>query len=152
MSDETMPITGGCLCGAVRYEAIRPPHHAEYCHCRMCQKWTGSPVEASAAIWADSFRITRGEPKFYKSSDIIERGFCGDCGSSLLSRYFNPDQPYVWVCVGTLDRPEDAPPTHHFGIESQVPWLTIDDNLPRAHSEEDPDFIAAKAAVEQAED
>ncbi len=138
-----------CYARRVRYEASEPPHHAEYCHCRMCQKWTGSAVDVSAAIRAESFRITRGEPKFYKSSDISERGFCADCGSSLMARYFDPDHPYVWVCVGTLDRPEDAQPNQHFGIESQVPWLTIDDDLPRAHSEDDPDFIAAKAALDQ---
>ena len=152
MTEKTMPVTGGCLCGAVRYEASEPPHHAEYCHCRMCQKHTGSAVGVYAAIRADSFRITRGEPKFYKSSDIIERGFCADCGSSLMARYFDPDHPYVWVCVGTLDRPEDAPPTQHFGIESQIPWLTIHDDLPRMRTEEDPDFVAAKAAIEQGEE
>ena len=152
MTEKTMPVTGGCLCGAVRYEASEPPHHAEYCHCRMCQKWTGSAVDVSAAIRAESFRITRGEPKFYKSSDIVERGFCADCGSPLVGRYFDPDHPYVWVGVGTFDHPEDAPPTQHFGIESQIPWLTIHDDLPRMRTEEDPDFVAAKAAVEQGED
>ena len=121
MSDMTIPVTGGCLCGAVRYEADEPPHHVEYCHCRMCQKHSGSAFGVSAAFRADSFRITRGAPKFYKSSDISERGFCADCGSSLIDRYFDPDDPYVWVGVGTLDHPGDAPPNQHNGIESQVP-------------------------------
>ena len=102
MSGMTIPVTGGCLCGAVRYEADEPPHHVEYCHCRMCQKHSGSAFGVSAAFRADSFRITRGAPKFYKSSDISERGFCADCGSSLIDRYFDPDDPYVWVGVGTL--------------------------------------------------
>ena len=151
MSDKTMPITGGCLCGAVRYEASEPPHDVMYCHCRMCQKQTGSAFEVVAAIPADSFRITSGEPKFYKSSEILERGFCANCGSGLMDRYFDPDHPFVWVKVGTLDHPEDAPPTQHFGIESQIPWLSIDDDLPRARTEDDPDFIAAKEAVERGE-
>ena len=149
MSDMTIPVTGGCLCGAVRYEADEPPHHADYCHCRMCQKHTGSAFSVSAAFRADRFRITRGAPKFYKSSDISERGFCADCGSSLIDRYFDPDDPYVWVGVGTLDHPEDAPPNQHSGVESQVPWLTIDDDLPRTRTEDDPDHIAAKAAIDR---
>ena len=149
MGGEPKPITGGCLCGAVRYEADEPPRHVEYCHCRMCQKHTGSAFGVYAAIRADSLRITCGAPKFYKSSDIAERGFCADCGSTLMDRYFDPDDPYVWVAVGTFDHPEDAPPNQHFGVESQVPWLTIDDGLPRAHSEDDPDFIAAKAAIDR---
>ncbi len=152
MGENTMPVTGGCLCGAVRYEASEPPHDVQYCHCRMCQKHTSSAFSVSAAFRPDSLRITRGEPNFYKSSDIAERGFCVDCGSWLITRYFDPDNPDVWVGVGTLDHPEYVTPTQHWGIESQVPWLTIDDDLPRAHSEDDPDFIAAKAAVEQGED
>ena len=106
MGEKMMPVTGGCLCGAVRYEASQPPQRAEYCHCRMCQKHTGSAFGVYAAIRAESFRITLGEPKFYKSSDIAERGFCADCGSSLMNRYFDPDNSDVWVGVGTLDHPE----------------------------------------------
>ncbi len=53
--------------------------------------------------------------------------------------------------VGTLDHPEDAPPTQHIGIESQIPWLTIDDDFPRARTEDDPDFIAAEEAAERGE-
>jgi hypothetical protein len=127
-----MPITGGCLCGAVRYEASEPPHDVYYCHCRRCQKQTGGAFDLVAGIPADSFRITSGEPKFYKSSEILERGFCANCGSGVIARYFDPDDPYVWVKVGTLDHPEDVSPTQHVGIESQIPWLTIDDDLPRA--------------------
>jgi hypothetical protein len=151
MSDKTMPITGGCLCGAVRYEASEPPHDVMYCHCSRCQKQTGSAFDVVAGFPADSFRITSGEPKFYKSSEILERGFCADCGSGVIGRYFDPDDPMVWVKVGTLDHPEDAPPTQHFGIESQMPWLTIDDDLPRAHTEDGPVFISAKEAVERGE-
>jgi len=149
MGEKTMPITGGCLCGAVRYEASGPPRDVQYCHCRMCQKNTGSAFSVAAGFRADGFRITRGDPTFYKSSDIGERGFCADCGSPLVFRYFDPDHLYVWVSVGTLDNPEAAPPTHHYGIESQVSWLTINDGFPRARSEDDPDFIAVKAAIEQ---
>ncbi len=66
MTDQTMPITGGCLCGAVRYEASEPPHRVGYCHCQMCQKNTGSVVGVFAAFKEDEFRITRGDPKIFK--------------------------------------------------------------------------------------
>ncbi len=151
MGDKPESVTGGCLCGAVRYEASEPPHEVSYCHCRMCQKRTGSAFVVVATIPADSFRITSGELKFYKSSEILERGFCANCGSELMSRYSDPDSPFVWVKVGTLDHPEDAPPSGHVGIESQIPWLTIDDDLPRARTEDDPDFIAAEEAAERGE-
>ncbi len=115
----------------------------------MCQKQTGTAFEVVAAIPLDSFRITSDEPKFYKSSEILERGFCANCGSGLMGRYFNPDHRFVWVKVGTLDHPEDWPPTQHSGIESQIPWLVIHDDLPRMRTDEEPDFIAAQAAIDQ---
>ncbi len=115
----------------------------------MCQRHTGSALGVYAAIRAGSIRITRGEPKFYKSSDICERGFCADCGSTLMVRYFDPDHPYIWVGVGSFDHPEYAPPNQHLGVESQVPWLTIDDDLTRAHSENGLEFIADKTAIDQ---
>ena len=58
----------------------------------------------------------------------------------------------MFATIGSLDHPEDWPPSVHIGVETQVPWLTIDDDLPRKRTEEDPEFVAAKAAVEQGED
>ncbi|MEE8274940.1 MAG: GFA family protein [Alphaproteobacteria bacterium] len=75
MADKTMPITGGCLCGAIRYEATETPHDAGYCHCRTCQKAYGNVFTVGAAFPKDRFRFTRGEPRLYRSSEIAERGF-----------------------------------------------------------------------------
>ncbi len=151
MGEETMPITGGCLCGAVRYEAREPPHMVHYCHCRMCQKSTGSAFSVSAEFRVDRFQITLGDPTFYKSSDIGRRGFCTNCGSPLFFRYNDPDHQSIWVMIGTLDDPDAALPKQHLCVESQLSWLAINDGLPRAHSEDDPDFIAAKATIYQSE-
>ena len=148
MTDKTMPITGGCMCGAIRYEATEPPHEVSYCHCRMCQRWTGNLFMSSAMFRDAEFRFTQGEPKFYQSSALIERGFCANCGTQVCDRYLKGVDG-VFATIGSLDHPEDWPPTHHFGIESQIPWLTIDDDLPRARTEDDPDFVAAQAAVDQ---
>ncbi len=151
MSDKSMPITGGCMCGAVRYEATEPPQEVEYCHCRMCQKWTGNLFMSYAGFRSAAFRFTQGEPKFYKSSAWVERGFCANCGTQVCDRYLKGSDR-VYATIGSLDHPEDWPPSIHWGVESQVPWLIIDDGLPRKRTEEDPEFIAAKAAVEQGED
>ncbi len=120
MSDKTMPITGGCMCGAVRYEATEPPQKVGYCHCRMCQKWTGKLFMAYAMFRSAAFRITQGEPKFYKSSVLLERGFCADCGTQVCDHYLK-GVDYMFATIGSLDHPEDWPPNEHFGIESQVP-------------------------------
>ena len=65
--------TGGCLCGAIRYEADEPPNQVYACHCRMCQRHTGSAFWAGAKFPPDTFRFTKGEPKVYRSSKILER-------------------------------------------------------------------------------
>ncbi len=150
MGDKTLPITGGCMCGAIRYEATEPPQEGGYCHCRMCQKATGNLFYSYAAFRSDAFRFTQGEPKFYKSSAWLERGFCANCGTQVCDRYLKGSDR-VFATIGSLDHPEDWPPSVHWGVESQIPWLTIDDGLPRKRTEEDPLFVAAKAAVKQSE-
>ncbi len=151
MGDKTMPVTGGCLCGAVRYESSESPVDVSYCHCRMCQRSSGNAFGTFASFRRDAFRFTRGEPKLYKSSAFAERGFCAECGTPLIFWYLTPGSlsEEIGVPIGSLDHPEDASPKSHWGIESQIPWLTIDDGLPRTRTEEDPDFIARSTAVDQ---
>ncbi len=157
MVEETTPITGGCLCGAVRYEANVPPSIGTLCHCRVCQRTTGSAFEAVVNFPRSAFRFTKGEPKRYKSSSIMEKCFCPNCGSTLTDRYIvrksaksNPDR--VCVHIGTLDKPEAVSIASHYGVESQLPWAHFDDGLPRSRCDEDPELAAAFAAAEAAEE
>jgi len=76
-------ITGGCLCGDVRYEISKPPIDSGYCHCRMCQRFSGAPVIFGETFPIEAVQFTQGQPTYYKSSPIAERGFCKRCGSSL---------------------------------------------------------------------
>ncbi len=148
MGEKTIPVTGGCLCGAVRYEASEEPTFVGFCHCRMCQLAYGQGSGLFAGFAAGVLRFTKGEPTYYRSSAWAERGFCADCGSPLGMR----DGEGHGVLVGTLDHPEEWPPDQcHSGIESQIPWDTIHDDLPRWRTEDDPDFVAAKEAAERGE-
>ena len=158
MSDQ-QKITGGCLCGAIRYEASEPPNKSGTCHCRMCQRWTGSAFYAFAGFSRIAFRFTKGEPKIYQSSAISERSFCSDCGSPVANRYLislgedaksGPDQ--VWVPLGTLDHPEAVSLNFHYGVETQLPWVRFDDDLPRTRCDEDPGLAAAYAAASEGKD
>ncbi|MCH8865753.1 MAG: GFA family protein [Proteobacteria bacterium] len=125
MSDK-VKISGGCLCGAVRCEVTQSPDDdTYYCHCRKCQKALGGlfgcfVIFTGPNIW-DTFTFIRGEPKFYRSSKWAERGFCRTCGTPLEMR----DSEGFAVMIGSLDHPEDFPPTVHAGVESQVPWLIL---------------------------
>ena len=141
-------ITGGCLCGAIRYEVTEPCIDAGYCHCRMCQLWTGSVVSQFAAFPAEAVRFTKGEPKYYQSSPFYERAFCADCGSSLAGRPLTPPVTPDWegwiaLQIASLDHPENIKPTWHGGIESQTPWFHVHDDLPRVRSKDQPDIVEA---------
>lgn len=146
-----VPVTGGCLCGAIRYKVSGPVLDTNFCHCRMCQRFTGSPVSAGSVYASDALVITKGAPKYYRSSPFAERGFCETCGSSL---FYRPTLPAVtpdwenWILVftGTLDNPVPNAPTWHLGIESQMPWLDIHHAPKRLRSQDCPDLVEAWAA------
>lgn len=141
--NETKPMTGGCLCGAVRYQADKPPLEVYYCHCRMCQRSSGNVVATWVQFPGEAFAMTRGEAKFYRSSDVAERGFCEDCGTQLVVMGFEELEP-VAVTAGSLDHPDNLRPEGHFGIESKVPWFTVHDDLPHTRTEDIPDFTPPK--------
>ena len=125
--------SGGCLCGALRYE-VDPAgaFDAGYCHCSMCRRSSGAPVLAWALVRREAFRIVRGAPVRYRSSEACLRGFCGTCGGQLL--YEMPDQPdLVGFHVATLDAtvPQALRPRLHMFAGDQPCWLKLADNLPR---------------------
>ncbi len=140
--------TGRCLCGEIRFEISAPAMATNFCHCRMCQRWAGGPMSASATFPKEAVTFTRGEPKYYKSSPIAERGFCANCGSSLIYRGLVP-QWSDWLAfrIASLDNPQDFPPTWHMGVESQMPWIDINDNLPRVRTEDSPGIAEAWKSV-----
>jgi hypothetical protein len=130
---------GGCACGALRFSANADPLDAGYCHCRICQRTTGAPVLAWASFPVSSFTYTRGEPSLYPSSNHGHRELCAQCGTQIA--YRDNVATTVDVNVGSLDEPERITPTCHIWCESQIPWLTIEDDLPR--------FVRSKAAGER---
>ena len=152
----TTPIAGGCLCGAVRYESSEPPIRTTICHCRMCQKSTGSAFMVAVGFPRTTLRVTKGEPKLYRSSPIMDKSFCANCGSLLFDQFLTPtgntNQDMIWIHVGTLDHPEEVSIDSHTGVESQLPWVHFDDGLPRARCDENPILAAASAAAEAGEE
>jgi class 3 adenylate cyclase len=140
IADKEPRITGGCLCGEIRYEAEGEEPVSAYCHCRMCQRFTGSPSTVGTGIKKTLFRITQGEPKIYVSSKIAERAFCPTCGSSLWMTWPHAESLRDWVFVQTvsLDEPQNFSPSYHTGIESQLPWHNIHDDLSRKRCDDFP--------------
>ena len=147
------PVTGGCLCGEVRYRVTEPPLDTNFCHCRMCQKFSGAPVTVGSIYRDSAVQFTKGEPRYYKSSPFAERGFCGNCGSSLTYRPAAPPVTPAWadwilIYTGSLDNPVPNVPTWHLGVESQMPWLDIQHARKRVRCQDSPDLIEAWAAFD----
>ena len=151
MSSQHIPVTGGCLCGAIRYESAKAPMQGFYCHCAMCQKSYGGLFQATVKFARGVFRFTRGEPKYYQSSNFARRGFCAECGSPIVFVY--EGNLNLWILIGSLDHPEDWPLTKdalwgksgHWYVKAKVPWYEICDGLPQRG--EAPAAIAAQRHV-----
>lgn len=125
-----MTHRGGCLCGALRFEATADPIESGYCHCRLCQRSTGAPVLVYVCFPIDSFRYLAGTPARFASSNRGTREFCANCGTQIAFRA-SPHPVMVDVNVGALDDPARYPPQKHIHCTSAIPWLRLIDNLPR---------------------
>jgi hypothetical protein len=116
MSDAA--VSGGCQCGAVRFQVQGALGRASICHCRMCQKAFGSfygpLVSAPGLTW------TRGAPKYFQSSNRVRRGFCADCGTPLT---FEPDDGPAEVAIGAFDDPSGLRPVIQHDVVARMPWL-----------------------------
>ncbi len=134
--------TGGCQCGAVRYRLAGPVLEANVCHCRMCQKASGGPVMAFARVRRLDLHWTRGSPAAFRSSSLVERHFCGACGTPLT--YHLIDGPNISVTACSLDDPARLAPVRQYGVESKVPWFRTIDGLPAVDTEQHltPDLAA----------
>lgn len=122
--------TGGCLCGALRYQSTGAPERVVHCHCGMCRRASGAAFLTLVGFKAEDFTWTQGAPAIYRSSRQAERGFCRRCGSTM-SYHLSTENWRSFVALGSLDRPEAVAPEEHCFADAQLPWLHLDDGLPR---------------------
>lgn len=130
--NETLEMhEGGCLCGAVRYVLRGAPDWSSHCHCRSCQRATGGTFTTWVGVKRENFQITHGRQTVCETSPGVERGFCARCGTSLtyVAEAGWPGQ--VGVLAPTLDDPGIARPSAHVYVAHQLPWVKLDDGLPR---------------------
>lgn len=126
----TATLDGGCACGAVRYRIDAAPRDVCHCHCRLCQRSSGAPVVTWLTVPRPALRWMAGAPRERRSSPRATRGFCAECGTALTFRAdAQPDG--LDVTVASLDDPAAVAPGSHIWTSSAVPWLCIDDDLPR---------------------
>ena len=129
-----MGRSGGCLCGAIRYQIPETSFMEAICHCKNCQKQAGSAFSTLAGIKKSDFKLT-GEPKVFvdiatDSGASVERFFCGTCGSPIYSAL--PSQPdIIYLKTGTLDDTSEFTPSIHVWASTKQNWVEIDKNLPQ---------------------
>jgi hypothetical protein len=127
-------MTGGCACGRVRFTATIHDDDAYLCHCRMCQRATGSVSIAFTGVKRTNV-TWESDPDWFDSSPIARRPFCRDCGTSL-GFQFKDDGETMDLTVASFDDPSRFKPTHHFGAESiHRAWLNTE-GLPETRTED----------------
>ena len=122
--------SGGCLCGAVRYQVSGSARNLCFCHCRSCRLATGAPAVPWGTFARADFHVTRGRLAQYRSSSAVTRGFCAACGSSLTYSSEARDGE-IDVTLATLDEPMRLTPQVHVWVGDKLPWVNISDGRPQ---------------------
>ena len=127
-------FTGGCLCGAVRYQCSADPLALVLCHCRDCQRCTGGPFAPVAVVMSEQLTITQGQTRSFtvtgEDGGRVFREFCGDCGSPLFSG-LEARRKTMAVKAGSMDDSSKLVPTMHIWTDSAVAWWPLADELPK---------------------
>jgi len=128
------PLEGGCTCGRVRYRLEAPPLFVHCCHCRWCQRETGSAFVINALIEADRVRLLAGEPEVVDTPSESGRGQkihrCPICRIAVWSDYAGMGDTIHFLRVGTLDEPDRIAPDIHIFTSSKQPWVQLPADVP----------------------
>jgi hypothetical protein len=128
----TKEVTGGCLCGAVRFRVTLPTLFCAHCHCSMCRRNHGAGYVTWVGVPRAQLALEQGAEALvtYHSSEAGTREFCARCGTSLLcENTHHPDR--IDVPLANLDGPIDREPQAHVYFDCRAPWVAVGDELPR---------------------
>jgi hypothetical protein len=132
--DPDFPIEGGCTCREVRYRMTTRPLFVHCCHCRWCQRETGTAFALNALIEADRVEVLAGEPETVLTPSNSGLGQkiirCPDCRIALWSNYAGAGDALRFVRVGTLDDPDRLPPDIHIFTSTKQPWVVLSPDTP----------------------
>lgn len=121
-------FTGGCLCGAIRYEVSGDPLRVQICHCDDCRRATGSPFAANAFVREDDFRLLKGTPKKFThradSGNEMTKEFCGECGSQLFG-YSARGTGMRTVKIGSIDDIGSLRPQTEVFVAKKLPFTRL---------------------------
>ena len=123
-------ITGGCHCGAIRYQIEGKPIVHALCHCVDCRRHAGAPMVGWTMYTEDALKVTKGTPKVYESSEHGRRQFCADCGTGLFYTNANVLPGIVDIQSGTYDDPDAVPAMVHIQTAERLRWMERAHELP----------------------
>ena len=133
MRDETT-FEGSCTCGQVRYRMTSKPLFVHCCHCRWCQRETGTAFALNAMIEAERVVLLKGEPEMVMTPTLSGKGQkiwrCHSCRVALWSNYSGAGDKVRFVRVGTLEEPDRLPPDIHIFTASKQPWVVLPEGTP----------------------
>jgi hypothetical protein len=132
--EDGWPLEGGCDCRRIRYRMLAKPLFVHCCHCRWCQRETGSAFVLNALIESDLVELVHGAPLVVVTPSNSGRGQkivrCPDCHVALWSHYAGGGDRFKFVRVGTLDDPDRLPPDIHIFTQSKQPWVVLPPGTP----------------------
>jgi len=117
---------GGCECGAVRYRLAREPDFVNACHCRQCQRLTGSAFAINLVMPRGAVQLLAGRPEA-DGKGLVR---CPDCLALLWATHPAMDDATLFVRAGTLDESERIVPSAHFFTRSKHPWIALPEGVP----------------------
>jgi hypothetical protein len=124
-------VSGGCLCGGVRFEITGPWIRASHCHCERCRRHSGAALLTQGRVSREHFRLLQGADLVhaYREGGFATKAFCSVCGSSLFGGSW-PDGDEISIRLGAIDGDPGISPQFHTFTASAVPWDRICDGLP----------------------
>ena len=132
---EDHTLGGGCTCRAIRYRLTTRPLFVHCCHCRWCQRETGSAFVLNALIEADRVLLEHGQPMVIATPSNSGRGQqisrCPSCHVAVWSNYAGAGNKLNFIRVGTLDDPDQLPPNIHIFTSSKQPWVLLSTDVPQ---------------------
>ncbi len=141
------PLEGGCACGALRFRMEAAPIITHACHCRLCQRSSGSALAVNSMIETRFLRVTRGEPVRVAADRDWTALACGDCGADLWSHHPQLGAVIAFVGSGMLDEGDRLAPEAHYFVRSKHPWIVLPQDVPAFETLGDPGKAEAKARI-----
>ena len=153
MASETEIFEGGCTCRRVRYRMTSRPMFVHCCHCRWCQRETGTAFALNAMIEADRVELLSGEVELVDTPSASGKGQkiwrCPTCHIAIWSNYAGAGDGIRFMRVGTLDEPDRLPPDIHIFTMSKQPWVILPEGVPAVREYYKPREMWPKASQDR---